>query len=231
VPYVLGDGVDDELVPVSSVLQQVNTFLSDGNRIHFELYPAEDHLVFATQDGFSNEIAQLGTTTRVVNPPHITYTWYPVLQDRKLGLGPTGDYWVRGIAGRVKTVMATVDVTSNAIPNPPITAREDQAADVPGDPTPALVVDNTWQLGKDRPTRRTARMTLTNVATVGIDMARARLRGGGVVTVRTDGPTLLRLLDLVPGATVRQHGKPVHVDGNGTAVLRLAKGTHVVSVT
>ena len=228
-PYILGDGVADELVPVSSVLQQVQTFLADGNRIHFELYPAEDHLVYATQDGFSSEISQLGTTTRTRNPGHITYTWYPQLQDPKLGLGPTGVYWVRGIAGRSSSAMATLDVQSNALPNPVITTHQSQSANVPGDPTPALVEDQTWTLAHGPKRSHSITMTLTNVSDIGVDMARAKVPAG-IVRVSTDGTTTLRLLNLREGATVRWAGHTTHVGSDGVAVVHLAKGKTTVTV-
>jgi hypothetical protein len=211
------------------VLEQVQKFLDDGNRIHFELYPAEDHLVFATQDGFSSEIAQLGTTTRVTNPGHITYTWYPALNDAKLGLGPTGAYWVRGIAGRVTASLATIDVRSNALPNPVITTHQSHGANVPGDPTPALVEDQTWTLGPGPKPSRTLTATLTNVSTLGLDMARAKLPAG-TLTVTTDGSTVLRLLALRPGTQVRWAGHKLLVGRDGTAVVSLAKGATRLTV-
>jgi hypothetical protein len=230
VPYILGDGVADELVPVSSVLQQVQTFLNDGNRVHFELYPAEDHMVFATQDGFSSEISQLGTTTRVTNPGRITYAWYPVLQDPKLGLGPTGVYWVRGISGRTGSTLAKLDVQSDALPNPSITTEQSQSANVPGDPTPAVVVDQTWKLGPSLSKRSPLlTMSLTNVATIGIDMARAKL-SRSTVRITTDGPTVVRLLDLRPGLRVAGAGHAVRVSRDGVVVVRVGTGTTTVFV-
>jgi pimeloyl-ACP methyl ester carboxylesterase len=229
VPYVLGDGIADELVPVSSVLEQVQKFLDDGNRIHFELYPAEDHLVYATQDGFSSEIAKLGTTTRVVNPGHITYAWWPTLQDPKLQFGPTGAYWVRGLAARSSSALASLDVTSLALSNPTITTHQSASANVPGDPTPASVVDQTWTLGPGPKPSRTIRVTLTNVASLGIDMVRARVLSG-TVAVTTDGATVVRLLHLRPGTVVRGGSSTVRAGRDGTAVVSVASGTHILTI-
>jgi hypothetical protein len=229
VPYVLGDGVADELVPVTSVLQQVQAFLDAGNRIHFELYPAEDHLVYATQDGFSSEIAQLGRTTRERNPGHITYSWYPQLQDPKLGLGPTGVYWVRGIAGRDRSSLAKLDVTSRALANPTITPHQSRSADVPGDPTPALVQDQTWTLGPAPARTAAVSATLTNVASIGLDLARAHVTRG-TVSVTTDGTTTLRLLHLRPGTVVRGGGATTRAGKDGTATMRLTKGATTLTV-
>lgn len=230
VPYVLGDGVADELVPVSSVLEQVQKFLDDGNRIHFELYPAEDHMVYATQDGFSSEIAQLGTTTRVTNPGHITYAWWPTLQDPKLSLGPTGVYWVRGLAARTSTALASLDVTSLALSNPAITTHRSESANVPGDPTPATVVDQTWTLGQGPKASRTITMTLTNVSALGIDMARARIPAGSV-SVTTDGATTIRLLHLRPGRVVRGGTSTVKAGPDGTATVTVTMGTHTLTIS
>lgn len=229
-PYILGDGVEDELVPVTSVLQQVDTFLNDGNRIHFELYPAEDHLVFATQDGFSNEIAQLGTTTRAVDPGHITYSWYPVLNDPKLGLGPTGDYWVRGITGRDSSTMATLDVQSSALDNPVITPSQSEGANAQGDPTPNLILDQTWSLANGPARADSLLMTLTNVASIGVDMARAQLASGGTIKVTTDGVTSLTLLNLQPGLTVTGGVAPATVGDDGSVTVQVPSGTHTLTV-
>jgi hypothetical protein len=229
VPYILGDGVADELVPVSSVIEQVKTFLDDGNRIHFELYPAEDHLVYATQDGFSSEIAQLGTTTRAVNPGHVTYAWWPTLPDPKLSLGPTGAYWVRGLTARSATTLASVDVTSLALPNPAITTHQSESAAVPGDPTPATVIEQTWTLGQGPKASRTIRMTLVDVASLGIDMVRAKVPTGSI-TVVTDGATVIRLLHLRPGLKVRGGTATVTTGHDGTAVVTVAAGTRTLAV-
>ncbi|HEU5035071.1 MAG TPA: prolyl oligopeptidase family serine peptidase [Mycobacteriales bacterium] len=231
-PYVMADGVADELVPVTSVLQQIQTFDRLGYRYHFELYPAEDHLVYATQDGFSHAIAQLGTTTRVRNPGHVTYRWYPVLRDPKLGIGPTGAYWVRGLRGRVSTgsALASVDATSYELANPRVMQVNTQRnVDVPGDPTPALVTDNTWKVGADQPRRPVLTVRASNVAALGLDMRRARITSGRLV-VTTDGPTRLTLLHLPPETLIRGSGHATRVAEQGQVTLTLGKGRTTISL-
>jgi hypothetical protein len=53
------------------------------------LYPAEDHLVFATQNDFAPATSQLGHMERVHNPGSFTFSWYPDLDSPSLGIGPT----------------------------------------------------------------------------------------------------------------------------------------------
>ena len=55
----------------------------------------EDHLVYATQDGFSTVVSQIGDARRTTNPGTVDYRWYPHLTRADLGIGTTGDYWVR----------------------------------------------------------------------------------------------------------------------------------------
>jgi hypothetical protein len=233
VPYILGDGVADELVPVSSVLQQVKAFVDAGDRIHFELYPAEDHLVFATQDGFSNEIAQLGTTTRVRNPGSIQYSWYPALQDPKLGIGPTGAYWVRGISARDRSTLASFHATSSTIPNPRITPHLTYGAQVPGDPTPAVVEEQTWDVQRDRSidSAKTATLTLrlSNVATLTVACGRIGFHGQ-TIRVTTDGPSRLTLRGLISGTRLLWSGGSARVTEQGRATIAVPKGVTRIRV-
>ena len=53
-PFRIGQGQLDELVPFTSVEQQVQRFDDLGLEHRFVRYPGEDHLVFATQDRFDD---------------------------------------------------------------------------------------------------------------------------------------------------------------------------------
>ncbi len=231
-PYVMADGAADELVPVTSVLQQVHAFDAAGERYHFELYPAEDHMVYATQDGFSTAIAALGgTPRRVRNPGTVAFSWYPHLARPEFGIGPTGAYWVRGLRARSSApgTLARVVAVSGMLPMPPYTVERQPGASAPGDPTPAVVVDNRWvPTGAPAP-RPQPRMTLTlrDVAALAVDCSRARLQRG-TVSVTTDGTTLLRLTGLRPGTRALSGGRTVAVAGrDGVLTLPLTTGRHV----
>ena len=53
IPYVMTYGALDELVPFTGGVEQVEAFNKLGYRYYAVLYPAEDHLVFATQNDFA----------------------------------------------------------------------------------------------------------------------------------------------------------------------------------
>ncbi|MGH3743983.1 MAG: peptidase, partial [Mycobacteriales bacterium] len=122
-PYTFTQGMVDELVPVTSGLQQYEAFDALSYRYHFFYYPTEDHLVYATQDRFADVIRTVGSRARATDPGHVTLEWYPDLTRTDLGIGATTAYWVSGLAARSTTAgqVATVDATSAGRPDPSIT--------------------------------------------------------------------------------------------------------------
>jgi len=118
-PYFIAHGAADELVPVSSVAEQVNEFDRLGYRYRFELYPGKDHLVWATEDGFDTAVEALDRTPRRAAPGRVTFSWYPALTRRDLGIGPTGAWWVRRPTARAVSegTVARVDAHSHARPD------------------------------------------------------------------------------------------------------------------
>jgi pimeloyl-ACP methyl ester carboxylesterase len=230
IPYVLGDGVADELVPYTSVLEQVQRFDAAGLRYHFETYPAEDHLVYATQDGFSSEVAALGgTPARVTDPGAVHYSWYPDLVDARLGLGPTTVYWLSGLRSRVSGpgALATVEATDGARPEPGHTVTRSTSPLVPGDPSPGVAVDSTWTPTGTTPAAGcTLALRLTGVAALTVDTARALLPHG-TATVAADGPASLTLSRLAPGTVVRSGTATAAAGHDGTATVPVTGGSTV----
>ena len=88
IPYVMTYGALDELVPFTGGLEQVEDFNKLGYRYYALLYPAEDHLVFASQNDFAPATSQLGERERVQDPGSFTFTWYPELDSSALGHRP-----------------------------------------------------------------------------------------------------------------------------------------------
>jgi len=124
-PYLIEHGAADQLVPVTSVVEHVEEFERLGYRYRFELYPAEDHLVWAGEDGFTTVAPWIDRTPRTRNPGHVTFSWYPGLSRPAWGTGPTGAWWVRRLAARSSegTVLARVDARSSARPDPTVTGE------------------------------------------------------------------------------------------------------------
>jgi predicted esterase len=214
VPYNIADGMLDELVPFSSVLEHVQEFTNHGLRYRFTAYPAADHLGWAEQDDWSSEINALGHPVLVTNPGVIHYTWYPDGSSAALGLGPTGAYWLRDLQARndAPGVLASVDAASGARPIAPYVVTQTHSASVPGDPLPGVVTVEGWKTTGAKPAAHsTMSLTLTDVASVTVDMSRAGFTSGTpvAVTVTTDGPTTITF---------------------GTTVVQLPQGTSTVTV-
>jgi Putative esterase len=122
-PYLIAHGAADELVPVTSVLEHVEEFERLGYRYRFELYPGEDHMAWATEDGFTTVAPWIERTPRTRNPGHVTFAWYPALSRPRWGIGPTGAYWVRRLAARPGDGPARVEARSFARPDPEVTGE------------------------------------------------------------------------------------------------------------
>jgi dienelactone hydrolase len=223
-PYVMADGTLDELVPYTSVREQVAAFDAAGYRYHFETYPTEGHIPYAAKDAFAVPTAQLGRTRRETEAARIDYTWLPHLVRADYGIGPTGVYWLRDIAARTSVAgsLAHIVAHSAGVVDPLVTPVKSYNAYVPGDPSPALVEEQTWKRTGTAPLGSTLELALTNVRSVGVDAARAGLSRFSAVTVTltSDGPSVVTLRGLKPGAVVQvKGGKSVRADSSGTAVL------------
>jgi predicted esterase len=228
IPYVMTYGALDELVPFTGGLEQVEAFDKLGYRYYAVLYPAEDHLVFASQNDFAPATSQLGDLERAHDPGSFTFTWYPDLDSSSLGIGPTGDYWVGGLQARTGTpgTLATVVADSGAIREPQETV-EHHTGTADG-PTPAVTDSLTWTAGSTPPASQTLSLTLTDVAAVAVETTRAKLKCA-TITVTTDGDTALTLLQLRPESAVTEGGTTVATaSAAGSATVSLAAGTSVL---
>src|SRR5579884_1922090 len=132
IPYVMTYGAMDELVPFAGGQAQIARFRSLKYRFYAVDYPTEDHMVFSVQNDFTPADSRLGSLRRIRNPASFTFRWYPNLvgsfdrAGRAGQIGPTGDYWISGLAARDTRPgrLATVSASSQAISHPAETASE-----------------------------------------------------------------------------------------------------------
>jgi hypothetical protein len=225
-PFVIASGVADELVPFTSIVEHVQEFDARGYRYHFEAYPAEGHIPYAAKDAFAPSTRQLGRTTRERVAARIDYTWLPNLSRKDLGLGATGVYWLRDLVPAATAPGSTARVTahSKALADPVITVHRQESADVPGDPSPAVVVDQTWQRSGFAPRSSALTLGLTGVRSVRVDARRAGLSTVPRVSVdaTSNGRATVTFTGLRPGAVLDVKGLPsVTADRSGTARLDL----------
>ncbi len=230
VPYVMTYGALDELVPFTGGLEQVEAFEKLGYRYYAVLYPAEDHLVFATQNDFAPATSQLGQLERVQDPAAFAFSWYPDLDSGTLGIGPTRDYWLSGLRARSATPgqLATVSAASAAI-REPAEAIEHHTGTVNG-PTPAVTDSLTWTPGARPKARQAVALDLTNVAALTLETLATKLKCG-TVTVTSDGASTLTLEQLQPESAVTENGSPLATaSAAGVATVSLATGTSTLQL-
>ena len=190
-PYRIGQGQLDQLVPFTSVEAQVQRFDDLGLEHRFVRYPTEDHLVFATQDRFETTLSDLGTPRAVRNPRDVDYTWQPHLTRRSLGIGTTTAYWLSELTARDSSPGSLAHVAATSLARPgtaPDVVRTGPT--VVTSPLPAIRQDLVVKRGAALPTRKRLTLDLTNVDSVTVDLRRAGLRCGRVV-ITSDGSTVV----------------------------------------
>lgn len=231
IPYVMTYGALDELVPFTGGVEQVEAFDKLGYRYYAVLYPAEDHLVFATQNDFAPATSQLGQLERVQDPGSFSFSWYPDLDSSSLGIGPTSDYWVSGLQARASTpgTLASVIASSAAIREAEQTVEHHTGT--ANGPTPAVTDSLTWAAGARPKARQAVSLNLENVAALTLETAATKLKCGGTVTVTTDGPSALTLTQLQPGSAVTENAITLATaSGAGGVTVSLAPGTSTLQV-
>ncbi len=192
-PFRIGQGALDQLVPFTSVEQQVARFSALGLRHRFVRYPAEDHLVFATQDRFTAVLDGLGRPTVERDPRQVDFTWRPHLTRPGLGIGASTAYWLRGLAARDSSPgsLARVQAVSEALPGTDVEVVTSGPTPVVS-PLPALLQETTWRPGAALPISDVLTLGLTNVSRVTVDLARAQWTCG-TLQITSDGPAVVLL--------------------------------------
>jgi dienelactone hydrolase len=214
-PFRIGQGVLDQLVPFTSVEVQVRRFDELGLEHRFVRYPAEDHLLFATQDRFDTVLDGLGTPRAVRDPRDVELTWHPRLTRADLGIGATTAYWLGDLAARDDRPgsVARVTATSEALRGTADRVVRTGPTPVLA-PLPATRQDLVVRPGAPLPTRDRLSLGLVNVSALSVDLRRAALPCGRVV-VESDGRTRVTFV----GA--RSGDRTVVVVKEGTTRLRV----------
>ncbi|MBV9485187.1 MAG: prolyl oligopeptidase family serine peptidase, partial [Frankiaceae bacterium] len=183
-PYTMTQGGIDELVPAPSNPQQANQLRQLGLRYTLYFLPADDHLVYATQDRFGGIVGNLGTRVPKVkrNPARIRYSWYPDLTSHRLGIGASTAYWVTRMAAATRAPGAIASMRVHSF------GRRDRAIrpfsvgpTAVTTPLPATRTGVRWHRGA-RPARRDRlRLRLSRVKSLTVNARRAGLECPRVV--------------------------------------------------
>lgn len=232
IPYVIDQTYADELVPTTGVIAQAQAFDQLDQRYNLFIHTGADHLVYATEDKFSDAVTALGKPVRTVNPGSFSFDWYPSLNRGALGIGATGDYWISGLSARDNAAGETAGIQAHdaALADPTVTVSR-FGPSLTTQPLPGTNSGLAWKLGGRPAAHRAMTLGLTNVAGLTVDTAGAKLPTG-TATVTTDGSTRLTLAHLPAGTQVLEGSRRVATAGsNGAASVSLASGSTTLTLT
>jgi pimeloyl-ACP methyl ester carboxylesterase len=194
-PLLLWNATADELVNLNTSEQAVQADENAGLQFQENLFLNADHLTLAANDEYTPGADFLGTATVNRDPARVSYVGDPT--EDSTAVVADHAYWISGLQPRGKGD-ATVDVFSEGFGQgiPPVEPVQEGAGALTGGEIPALAyVSRTqaWGPAPAAPARDELVITAKNLATMTIDVARARVTCGVKLDVQTDGPLAITL--------------------------------------
>ncbi|MEJ7876013.1 MAG: hypothetical protein WKF62_05070, partial [Solirubrobacterales bacterium] len=197
VPFMIWNGVEDELVPYAGALKQGQTFAQLGLDHIFDSFLTAEHFTFAINDEFGPAADFLGERKIERSPAQVTYVRNPSMDFSKLGTKADGAYWVGGVKTRGKG-LGTIDAFSEgfgrAKDEPGST--ETSGGVLTGGTIPALTFQRQSldvEPGGSQPKADKLEINAENISRIAIDAKRARLSCDPKVTGTFDGPLTVKL--------------------------------------
>lgn len=205
VPFLSANGNADQLCLTSSQQQVLDRLSAAGDQFDWRFYVGGHGPFYPTN---AQAAAFLGTARVDANPPHVTYVLDGLMNEPRFGLTSDHAYWLFGLSLRDPSVAnqhGTVDVFSHGF-------GVTDAQPAPIQPTSGTSGTQTYtgELLTVSPPQQVAPadvldITLTNISTVTIDTARARVDCHARLNITSDGPATVRLSGCartvsVPGA-------------------------------
>jgi len=201
IPYLIWNGVADQLVPVAGATAQAQTFDSLGYRYEYDLFPTADHFALAVNDQYQPAADFLGSHEVDRNPARVTYVVNPTMDFANVGTVADHAYWLSGLRLRDPVGAAPlgkVDAVSEAFAagDPPVNATEAGPGALNGGNLGPLVYARTskaWGQAPAAPEADRLRLDLENLKRVVVNPRRARLSCRAELDVTSDGPVTVRL--------------------------------------
>lgn len=245
-PYVIFQGTDDELVWVTGVTRMALRFTELGYRNRLYLLLGQEHFSPLIVDEWADAARYLDSFERDPNPARVTYRAWPALERQvetiKVPEGTTldyafdGAYWVDGLSVRsgdpaVPETMGTFDGTTFGRGVPSYLTIPEASVAAVGHTAPFVMTGLAW-LGTGTIAPQNAfEVTLTNIATAQLDLARMGLATGNAIqaTVTTDGHAVLRLTGIwaVPPTVT---GAAASYAGGVLEITIPSSGEHAISI-
>jgi hypothetical protein len=202
VPFLIWDGINDELVPAPGPVAQAQTFDDLGYRYAFDLFlPPVDHFMLASNDQYAPAAKFLGTARVDRNPPHVTYVVNPTMDFPKDGVVADHAYWLSGLRLRDKSggaPLGEIDALSKGFgrADPPQHATSHTLGTLTGGNVPLLEYSEqsrAWGKAPKVAKQNVLELDVTNLRAATIHLRRARLSCGAKLEVTTDGPLAVTL--------------------------------------
>ena len=196
-PVLMWNASADELVPPSNYLPTADRLDQLNYRYELDVFQAE-HLTLAIHDQYAPAAEFLGTTKVNRNPHHVTYVVDPSLDQPEHAIEADHAYWVSDIRTR-GAGQGTVDALSHgfATGDAPASAQQTGAGTLgPGNlGTLAFTRQyKTWGAEPAIPKANRIDLTATNVSSLTINPARAKVLCHVHLPVHSDGPMTISLV-------------------------------------
>jgi hypothetical protein len=191
-PLLAWNSTEDELVNLQTSEDAVAADTAAGIRFEEDKFLTADHLTLAANDEYGPGVAFLGTHRVDRDPFHVTFVVDPTEDNATATAVADHAYWLSGLRTR-KAGIGTVDAVSGAagLRDAPVLPLAYGAGALTGGEIPAMAYVSRSQqwgpLGKVPKADRLG-LTVTNLRTVTVDLARAGLTCGAAISAKTDGP-------------------------------------------
>ncbi len=201
VPFMIFNGVLDELVPIAGPTAQVKTFDELGYGYTYFAFPGADHFALAANDSYQPAADFLANKRVRRNPAHVSYVVNPTMDfPDRLSIADHA-YWLSRLELRDASAAAAlgkVDAFSGGIGTTDSTAGSQRAGGgtlPPGNLGSLAYVEQSRGLSPPTPVPKADRLELEleNLERVVIDVERAKLSCDAVLDVTTDGPVIVKL--------------------------------------
>jgi pimeloyl-ACP methyl ester carboxylesterase len=201
IPFMIWNGVEDELVPVAGPVAQARSFDNLGYRYVFDLFTTADHFALAVNDQYAPVASFLGTAKVQRNPAHVSYVVNPRMSFPVAGTVANHAYWLSGLRLRNATGAAPlgrVDARSEGfgLTDPARNPTQTSSGILQGGnlgPLEYTERRKTWAPARSVSRRDVLHLDTRNLASLTIHPARARLSCHPQLRVSTDGPLAVTL--------------------------------------
>jgi predicted esterase len=250
-PFVIFEGSDDELVPVTGSYAVGNRMIELGYRYRFYDFLGYEHYSNAIVDEWAEGGRYLDQFRRDPSPARVVYKRVPALEravermpraeDAAAGLSFDFDhaYWASHLTLRTgaesddPAVFGMIDATTSARGGRDHLGPPEAGAVAPGHSTPFLMTGLRWLEGEPVAPANRFTATLTNLSLARLDGPRMGLDTTSpiVATVVTDGPATLEIAGSWEAPVpVTGTGVTTSYDGAIVSIELPAAGTYQISI-